>query len=310
MTQLLIIILCAFALDRLMPDRYGFKPFAWYPDWAESIEQRFNGGKRSHGVGAVLLAVVPIVIGVMFARFILGEIASVLRFIFDVVILYVCINIYRLGKTADAVSNALEAGNTQEADEQLRELSGKGATELSETGIARAAVEAVLKQGSSLVVSPIFWFILLGPVGAVLQRLASILDTLWGHRYDRFTTFGWAAARLDDLMQWIPARITALSYAIMGSFEDALYCWRQRVGAWSDLNSGPVLASGFGAMHMPFNEPGTGDDETAVVTSNFAVVPDAGHVRGVVALVWRVLVFWLVIGVLMAAAHLAGFISG
>lgn len=310
MTQLLIIILCAFALDRLMPDRYGFKPFAWYPDWAESIEQRFNGGKRSHGVGAVLLAVVPIVIGVMFARFILGEIASVLRFIFDVVILYVCINIYRLGKTADAVSNALEAGNTQEADEQLRELSGKGATELSETGIARAAVEAVLKQGSSLVVSPIFWFILLGPVGAVLQRLASILDTLWGHRYDRFTTFGWAAARLDDLMQWIPARITALSYAIMGSFEDALYCWRQRVGAWSDLNSGPVLASGFGAMHMPFNEPVTGDDETAAVTSNFAVVPNAGHVRGVVALVWRVLVFWLVIGVLMAGAHLSGFVSG
>lgn len=310
MTQLLIIILCAFALDRLMPDRYGFKPFAWYPDWAESIEQRFNGGKRSHGVGAVLLAVVPIVIGVMFARFILGEIASVLRFIFDVVILYVCINIYRLGKTADAVSNALEAGNTQEADEQLRELSGKGATELSETGIAHAAVEAVLKQGSSLVVSPIFWFILLGPVGAVLQRLASILDTLWGHRYDRFTTFGWAAARLDDLMQWIPARITALSYAIMGSFEDALYCWRQRVGAWSDLNSGPVLASGFGAMHMPFNEPVTGDDETAAVTSNFAVVPNAGHVRGVVALVWRVLVFWLVIGVLMAGAHLSGFVSG
>lgn len=293
-----------------MPERHGFKPFAWYPDWAESIEQRFNGGKRTHGVGAVALAIVPILVGVMFARFILGEIASVLRFVFDVVILYLCIDIYRLGKTADAVSSALETGDTQEADEQLRELAGKSAAEPTESGIARAAVEAVLKQGSSLVVSPIFWFILLGPAGAVLQRLASILDMLWGHRYDRFVTFGWAAARLDDLLQWIPARITALSYAIMGSFEDALHCWRQRVGVWSDINSGPVLASGLGAMHMQFNEAAAGDDESGVATSDQAVMPDAGHVRRVVALVWRVLLFWLVIGLLMAGAHLAGFISG
>jgi len=167
----------------------------------------------------------------------------------------------------------------------------------------------VLKQGNSLIVSPIFWFVLLGPFGAVMQRLSAILDSLWGHRYERFAEFGWAAARFDDVLGWIPARITALSYALMGSFEDALHCWRKRVGVWSDINSGPLLASGFGAMHMQLCEPTSMENEYEERPSDLSVIPDAGHVRRVVALIWRVLLLWLVVGILMAGAHLAGFFS-
>lgn len=306
MTQLLIAILIAVALDRFIPDRHGFKPFAWYRTWAESIEQRFNGGSRIHGIAAVLLALVPIVLGVVVARYILGEISTLLRFAFDVLVLYVCLDIYRLAGGARAVADALEAGDVREAEAQLKELAGKSAPDLSEAGISHATVEAVLKQGSALIISPLFWFILLGPAGAVLQRLASILDRLWGHRYERFVEFGWAAARFDDLLQWIPARITALSYAIMGSFEEALHCWRQRVGIWSDINSGPLLASGFGAMHMQNCEGTGGAAEYEEPAAGLSVVPNAGHIRGVVALVWRVLLFWLAIGVLMTSAHLFG----
>ena len=61
MTEILMTIVLAVVLDWLVPDRHGFKPFAWFRDWAESIEERFNGGKRIHGVGALLLATVPIV---------------------------------------------------------------------------------------------------------------------------------------------------------------------------------------------------------------------------------------------------------
>ncbi len=308
MTELLLAILLAVALDRLVPDRYGIKPFVWYRDWAESVEERFNGGKRVHGVGAVLVALVPIVLGVWLMRAVLDELGWALRFAYDVLVLYLCLDIYRLGKSANAVSDALEAGDFNEANEQYRGLTGEDAPEKNEATIARLTVEAVLKQGDSLIVSPIFWFLLLGPAGSVLQRLSCILDMLWGHRYDRFAEFGWAAARLDDLLDWIPARITALSYALMGSFEDALHCWR-RMAFWSDINSGPLLACGFGALHMQYCEmPGeTADyDEHAM---ELAVVPDAGHVRRVVALVWRVLLLWLVIGILMAGAHLAGFFS-
>lgn len=309
MSEILIIVLLAILLDHLIPDRQGIKPFAWYRDWAESIEERFNGGKRTHGIGAVMLATLPIVAGVLLLHYILGELGWILRVAFDVVVLYLCLDVHRLGKNANAISNALESGELGEADEKLKELIGKGAPDRTDANIARAAVEGVLKQGNSLIVSPIFWFILLGPFGAVLQRLSSILDSLWGHRYERFAEFGWAAARFDDLMGWVPARITALSYALMGSFEDALHCWRRRVGVWSDINSGPLLASGFGAMHMQICEA-VEEGEYAEKTSDLTVIPDAGHVHRAVALVWRVLLLWLVIGILMTGAHLVGFISG
>lgn len=309
MSEILIIVLLAVLLDHLIPDRHGFKPFAWYRDWAESIEERFNGGKRTHGIGAVLLATLPIAAGVMLIHYILGEIGWVLRFAFDVVVLYLCVDVHRLGRTAGAISNALESGELGEADESLRELTGKGASARNEANIARATVEGVLKQGNSLIVSPIFWFIVLGPVGAVLQRLSCILDSLWGHRYERFAEFGWAAARFDDLMGWIPARITALSYALMGSFEDALHCWRRRVGVWSDINSGPLLASGFGAMHLQVCEAAE-EGEYDERSPDLAIVTDASYVPRAVALVWRVMLLWLVIGILMTGAHLVGFISG
>ena len=306
MTQLMAAILFAVALDRFIPDRHGFKPFAWYLDWAESIEQRFNGGSRLHGIAAVLLALVPIVLGIMLARYLLGEIGFVVRFAFDVVVLYVCLDIFRLGNGARVVAEVLEAGDVREADAQLKEIAGKGAADLSEAGVAHATVEAVLKQTNSLIISPLFWFILLGPAGAVLQRLACILDKLWGHRYERFVEFGWAAARFDDVLQWVPARITALSYAIMGSFEEALHCWRRQMGIWSDINSGPLLASGFGAMHMQNCETPEEAADYDVPMAGLSVIPDAGHVRGAIALVWRVLLFWLAIGVLMTVAHVFG----
>ena len=309
MSEILIAVLLALTLDYLIPDRQGIKPFAWYRDWAESIEERFNGGKRVHGIGAVALAILPILAGVAVIHYILGELGWILQFIFNVIVLYVCVDVSRLSKTANAVSMALESGDADEANEQLQVLTGKSTTDVNETEIARAAVEGVLKQGNTLIISPIFWFILLGPFGAVLQRLSSILDSLWGHRYERFAEFGWAAARFDDVLGWVPARITALSYALMGSFEDALHCWRKRVGVWSDINSGPLLASGLGAMHMQSCDISADEGEYEEQSLELTVVPDAGHVRRAVALVWRVLLLWLVVGILMAGAHLAGFIS-
>jgi adenosylcobinamide-phosphate synthase len=142
----------------------------------------------------------------------------------------------------------------------------------------------------------------------MLQRLASVLDRLWAHRTAHYAEFGWAAARLDDLLCWIPARITAISYAIMGSFEDALHCWRRQAGMWSGLSSGPLLASGMGALHLDTCEDGE-KDAYGNMAIDPATLPDAGDVRRAVALVWRVMLFWLAVGLLMAGAHLAGFFT-
>ncbi|MBI5611998.1 MAG: regulatory signaling modulator protein AmpE [Gammaproteobacteria bacterium] len=306
MTQILITALLALALDRYLPDRGGFKLWVWYGDWVDSIEQRFNGGSRANGVSAALLATVPILLAVFLAHFILGEISWFLAFLFDILAVYLCVDLFRLGNVAEAVSSALENNDVPQAAQQLGALTGKETAETTEAGVAHAAVEAVLKQANSLVIAPLFWFIILGPFGVVLQHMASILDKLWGHRNERYSEFGWAAARLDDLLGWIPARITAISYAVMGSFEDALHCWRRRAGMWSDINSGPLLASGLGAMHMTNCEETEEEDAYGNKIVRPSILADAAHVRRVMALVWRVLLFWLAVAVLMSGAHLFG----
>lgn len=309
MTTILVIILLALALDRWLPERGGFRIWSWYSDWAESIELRFNGGLRMHGTFAVFLAIAPILLAIFLATLILGQIANLLVILFSIAVLYMCIDLYRLGHIAQNVAVSLENGDVQEATGQLRKLTGKDTVETSIAGVAQATVEAVLKQANTLVVSPIFWFLLLGPLGAMLQRLAAVLDRLWGHRTARFAEFGWAAARLDDVLSWVPARITALSYAVMGSFEDALHCWRRQAGMWSDISSGPLLASGLGALHLHNCEENEEQDLYGNTSLNPATLPGASDVLRAMALVWRVMLFWLAIGTLMAGAHMAGFIT-
>lgn len=309
MTTLLTIVLLAFVLDRLAPERGGFRLWAWYGDWAESIEQRFNGGLRRQGVYAVILAIAPVAVAVLLAAFVLHQIAGVLGFLFAVAVLYLCVDLQRLGSSAQAVANALDQGDVREAAARLKDLTGKDTVETTVAGVAHATVEAILKQANSLVMAPVFWFLVIGPIGALLQRLASVLDRMWGHRTARFAEFGWAAARLDDLITWVPARITAFSYAVMGSFEDALYCWRRRAGMWSDIGSGPLLTTGLGALRLETCEEPAEEDAYGNAALNPATLPDANDVRRALALVWRVLLFWLVIGLLMVAAHIAGFIS-
>ncbi len=88
-----------------------------------------------------------------------------------------------------------------------------------------------------------------------------------------------------------------------------MHCWRRRVGVWSDINSGPLLASGFGAMHLQVCEAAE-EGEYDERSPDLAIVTDASYVPRAVALVWRVMLLWLVIGILMTGAHLVGFISG
>src|SRR4030065_580203 len=176
MTTILVIILLALVLDRWLPERGGFQLWVWYSDWAESVEQRFNGGLRMQGIFAVLLAIAPILLAIFLATLILGQIAGVLSLLFSVAVLYLCVDLYRLGAVAQAVATALENSDVEQAAARLRELTGKDTVETTEAGVAHAAVEAILKQGNNLVTAPIFWFPVLGPLGAMLQRLASVVD--------------------------------------------------------------------------------------------------------------------------------------
>ncbi len=115
-----------------------------------------------------------------------------------------------LGEAAGEVCDALEAGDLAGARSALRALVGRDTVNLDETEILRAMIESLAENTVDAIVAPIFWAMVAGAEGALGYRAVNTLDSLFGHRNDRYLRFGWASARLDDLANWVPARLTAL----------------------------------------------------------------------------------------------------
>ena len=123
--------------------------------------------------------------------------------------------------------------------------------------VRRATIESVLENGADAVFAPLFWFMLLGPFGALLYRLTNTLDAMWGYKNQRYLYFGWAAARLDDTLNWLPARLTASSYALLGNTPQAIQAWRRHAPLLESPNAGPVMTAGAGALNLNLGGPAT-----------------------------------------------------
>jgi len=234
------------ALDALFGEPKRWHPLVAFGRMADRIEQRFNSGGRgwrSHGVTAWVLAVVPLTI--------LATALSWLPYIgwlVDILALYCALGMRSLGEHVQPVAGALRANDLDEARTRVGYLVSRQTSELDATEVARAATESVLENGSDAVFAALFWFAVAGAPGVVLYRLSNTLDAMWGYRNERFERFGWAAARIDDLLNYIPARLVALTYAVLGKTRLALTCWRKQAPLWDSPNAGPVMASGAGAL--------------------------------------------------------------
>lgn len=236
------------ALDALLGEPRRAHPLVAFGRYAGRLEQRFNAsgrGWRSHGVTAWFLAVVPLTL--------LATLLSWLPYIgwlVEILALYCALGLRSLGEHVRPVAEALRAGNLDEARRRVGYLVSRETRELDDTAVARAATESVLENGSDAVFAALFWFVVAGVPGVVLYRLSNTLDAMWGYRNERFERFGWAAARIDDVLNYIPARLVALTYALLGKTRLALSCWRRQAPLWDSPNAGPVMAAGAGALSV------------------------------------------------------------
>ena len=241
------------ALDALLGEPRRWHPLVAFGRMADRIEQRFNSGGRgwrSHGVTAWVLAVIPLTI--------LATALSWLPYIgwlVDILALYCALGMRSLGEHVQPVADALRRQDLDEARTRVGYLVSRQTSELDATDVARAATESVLDNGSDAVFAAIFWFAVAGAPGVVLYRLSNTLDAMWGYRNERFERFGWAAARIDDVLNYIPARLVALTYAVLGKTRAALRCWRQQAPHWDSPNAGPVMAAGAGALGVALGGP-------------------------------------------------------
>lgn len=245
--------LVALLLDALFGEPRRGHPLVLFGRWAERLERRFNpGGRgwRSHGVSAWLLAVLPPTAVV----WLLADLPG-LGWVVSVLALYAAVGLRSLNEHAEPVAQALEQGDLARARERVGYMVSRDTRELDDSAVARAATESVLENGSDAVFAALFWFAVAGAPGVVLYRLANTLDAMWGYRNARFERFGWAAARIDDVLNYLPARLVALTYAVLGKTALALQCWRQQAPLWDSPNAGPVMAAGAGALGVQLGGP-------------------------------------------------------
>ncbi|WP_409056957.1 cobalamin biosynthesis protein [Streptomyces sp. SYP-A7185] len=154
-----------------------------------------------------------------------------------------------LGREARAVGGALAAGDIEVARERLPHLCGRDPQALDRDGIARAVVESVAENTSDAVVGALVWGALGGVPGLVAFRAVNTLDAMVGHKSVKYRRYGWASARLDDVMGWPGARLTAVLAVAAGDRpRDAVRAWRDDADRHPSPNAGPVEAAFAGAL--------------------------------------------------------------
>lgn len=244
--------------------------FVRYADW---LLPYFNTGTRKHGLlawtaAALLPALLAGVVGAL-----LSGVAALLGMAWSVLVLYQCLGFRQLTHLADEVKDALLAGDEPRARAKLFDLGLAGAETVPAGELNRRAVEHVLQAGLSRIFGALFWFMLLGPFGAVAYALSVPLAARWRGDSDFHASIDQIVAVLD----WLPSRLLAFSFAIVGNFEEAMLRWRSLGTGERYGNVEVLLASGFGAL-------GLADD-----------APDADYVSGAAALLKRSALVWLAV---------------
>jgi adenosylcobinamide-phosphate synthase len=289
-------------LDHLFGGPAGWRPWtalgkiAQYLETAVNVEKSSPVVKRTAGLVVVICLLVP-------AFSITSAIASIplLGYVGEVFLLYLTLGNRTLIQRTREVLSALNQDKLDEARLEAAKLVSRDTAVLTELGITRATVESVLENGNDAVFAPVFCFLCLGVPGAVAYQIVNLLNVLWDDRESHFADFGWSAARLHDLMNYIPSRVTALTYALAGNFSRAWTCWQNQAPQWSSANTGAIMAAGAGSLGVELGGPAMyhGKMNDARPLLGEGDPPKVTDIERSISLYQRSLAMWLLISVVI-----------
>jgi len=301
----LLSLVAALVLEQWRPladRRYLYALLARYATFLEGL---FNAGEARQGAIAWLLTVLPVVFGAWLVYAVAYRANPFFALLLNVAALYLTMGFRQRSHYFTGIHLALKNNDVDKARDILSAWRQVDCAGLEREAITRLAIEEALVSSHRYVFAVIFWFVLLpGPAGAILYRLSMFLHDRWGAKtspeLERFSRF---ARRAFAALDWLPVRFTAAAFAVVGDFEDAVYCWRTQAANWPDPALGIVLASGAGAigvrLGMPILAGGEVVDRPELGLGDAA---DTGHLDSTVGLVWRALVVWLLVLLLIALA--------
>jgi len=306
-----ISVLLALLIEQARPLSRGNPVHAGLRAWIRWSTRNFDAGKAFHGWLAWAFSVGgPSLVAMVIYWCLDAWLGWPIAVIWNVVVLYGALGFRQFSFHFTQIRDALADGDEILARTLLANWQQIDASELPRSEIVRHAIEHSVLSAHRHVFGVLFWFSLLaafglGPVGAVLYRLSEFVARYWQHTskthyqpvseaLKRAASVAWA------LVDWAPSRVTALSFAVVGSFEEAIDCWRNYEPRSSGDNDGIILAATSGAVNIRL-QPAESQGEPTV-----GQTPELAHLSVVVGLVWRTVVMWMVLLALLTLARLLG----
>ena len=238
-------LLLGYGADRLLGDPQRGHPVAGFGTWALACERQLYAPSRTRGTCFVVVTTAPWV-----GLAVLATHLPASRTLVTAAFTWAALGGRSLEREALAVHELLFEGELEGARQRIRSLVGRDTSALEAPDLARAVVESLAENQSDAVAATLVWGALAGAPGIVLHRCVNTLDAMVGHRSERYADFGWAAARLDDVLNWLPARVSLLATAaVVGATDGTSAARRVLTGASRDgarhpsPNAGPVEAA-------------------------------------------------------------------
>ena len=312
-------VLFVLVLEQFRPLRKDNPVYGWIVLLAARVERSFNAGRAEHGMLGWLAMMSALVVPTLLIYGLLALAGPLAQLAWTVLIVYLTLGFRHYSHYFSSIQISLNNGDLNEARRLLAEWSRTETAELDAPDIARLAVERALVTTHRNVFGVFFWLLMpIGPAGAVLYRVAEYLARAWSEPdHLENEAFGQFARRVFRVIDWAPARLTAIAFAIVGNFEDAVYAWRNFARRWSDESTGIILSAGGGAMGVRLGTPTenasslpltdvTGLESRPDIEVLPGEEPSIRALQSTVGLIWRALLLWILLLLMVSVANWIG----